>query len=325
MASTRLTGELLERVRACACARVTRAPAVSYAALERSRGTLEDFARTYLPLHGLEPFDFMRFMPQLCFVEAAIYAADEENERLAAGGALDRDGALSQSEAAIVGVLEAHGWLTESVRAHLRSGQTYWALERSVCRAMLTRDLVREADVLLAHELKSFDYRLLNALLYELRGLPPDQPTLDFLRVDELLTDIADDLYDYEDDVVRGSFNVYRGFVHVYGAHEAQGRLAARISDLEAQHAERLSALAPSAQRAFHTRMDEVFARPGTRRWQLPTPIEDEHAYRASALREEAMAASRAAAAAADCRGDGARPRDGAVLRRRGRSHALPA
>lgn len=287
LASTRLQGELLGSVRQCASHRVRHAPTVSFAALERARGTLEDFARTYLPLHGLDPFEFLRYMPALSFVEAAIYAADEENEVLAASGAHHPTDVHSQSEAAILGVLEARRWLHDDVRAHLRSGKAYWALERSICRAMLAGGRVSESDVLSAHELKSFDYRLLNALLYALRGVPPDPRLDEFLRVDEMLTDIADDLFDYEEDVVCGSFNVYRAFIYVHGAQRAQSQLAARISNLEAQHAVLLSALGQPAQRAYGARMDEVFSRPGTRSWQMPPPIVGEAEYRAGVLREE--------------------------------------
>lgn len=53
----------------------------------RSRTTLEDFVQSYFPLHGLLiPDDFFKFLDILVFVEASIYAMDEENERLTAAG-----------------------------------------------------------------------------------------------------------------------------------------------------------------------------------------------------------------------------------------------
>lgn len=287
LASTSLRGELLECVRRCAVERVLHAPVVSFKALERARGTLEDFARTYFPLHGLDTFAFMRFLPALCFVEAAIYEADEKNESLVASGGVCSEDMFASSLTPVLGVLEARGWLSESVLVHMRSGQTYWALERSICSAILAGGPVSESQVLRAHELKSFDYRLLNSLLYALRGVAPDQHVMDFLFVDELLTDIADDLFDYEDDVLRGSFNILRCFVYLHGAN-AEGRLAARISELEAQHHVLLSKLDESSRRAFEERMAEVFSRPGTRSWQIPPLIIDEAAYRADVLSDEA-------------------------------------
>jgi hypothetical protein len=278
---------------------------------------------------------------------------DEENEQLAAAPDPDPRPVRFASEASVVGILHIQGLLDESIRSQLACGRTYWALERSICRAMLSGERLDESQVLRAHELKSFDYRLLNRLLYRLRGARPAQPTLDFLQVDELLTDIADDLYDYEvrcaprpesparmrvctsppplslslslslslppaclcvlyhcvypgaapracgwraarncaqDDVVQGSFNVYRCLVHLHGAEHAQGRLAARISELETRHATLLAALEASVRDAYLRRMGEVFERPGTRTWQIPAPIVDETAYRASVRAEELAA-----------------------------------
>lgn len=48
-------------------------------------------------------------------------------------------------------------------------------------------------------------------LLLALLKQPPDQVLLEFMRVDEMLIDIGDDLTDYEDDVVANSFNIFRG------------------------------------------------------------------------------------------------------------------
>lgn len=288
VACSHLGGELRERVQACAHARLVHAPAVSFAALDRARGTLDDFARTYLPLHNLAPVEIVRFLPELAFVESMIYEMDEDNERRAARLGPDPSEGRFESEGALLGVLHARGLLDDDVRFHLDCGKAYWALERSICRAMLRGERLDESEVLRAHELKSFDYRLLDCLLYKLTASAAEPTLGHFLRVDELLTDIADDLYDYEDDVVHGSFNVYRCFIHACGAELAPAKLAERIGVLEAQHAQRLAALSPSAREAFARRMGDVFARPGTRSWQIPAPIADEVAFRESVRREDA-------------------------------------
>lgn len=51
----------------------------------------------------------------------------------------------------------------------------------------------------------------MHLLLLALLKQPPDQVLLEFMRVDEMLIDIGDDLTDYEDDVVANSFNIFRG------------------------------------------------------------------------------------------------------------------
>jgi hypothetical protein len=51
----------------------------------------------------------------------------------------------------------------------------------------------------------------MHLLLLELLQQPYDSTLLEFMRVDEMLIDIGDDLTDYEDDVVANSFNIFRG------------------------------------------------------------------------------------------------------------------
>lgn len=50
---------------------------------------------------------------------------------------------------------------------------------------------------------KSFDYRALHFLICSLAGKKADDALLAFLRTDQWLLDIGDDLVDYEEDVAR--------------------------------------------------------------------------------------------------------------------------
>lgn len=53
--------------------------------------------------------------------------------------------------------------------------------------------------------------QVLHLLLLELLKQPHDHALLEFMRVDEMLIDIGDDLTDYEEDVAHNSFNIFRG------------------------------------------------------------------------------------------------------------------
>jgi hypothetical protein len=53
--------------------------------------------------------------------------------------------------------------------------------------------------------------QVLHLLLHGLLKKPLDEALLSFMRLDEILIDIGDDLTDYEDDVMANSFNIYRG------------------------------------------------------------------------------------------------------------------
>lgn len=185
---------------------------VSFDALARARTTLEDFTRFYLPLHGLPREDFFRFLPTLVYVEACIYQMDEENEnctrRLLVVDSSSTTASTScapvawsatPTGAALRGVLEARGLLSARVLHQLCEGETYWCAERMLCAAMAAGGPVDLASVWACSGRKSFDYRTLHELLCALAGLaPPSDILLAFLTVDEILTDTADDLFDYE-------------------------------------------------------------------------------------------------------------------------------
>ncbi|KAL6767470.1 hypothetical protein ACKKBF_B35375 [Auxenochlorella protothecoides x Auxenochlorella symbiontica] len=128
---------------------------------------------------------------------------------------------------------------------------------------------------------KSFDYRVLHHLLCGLCGIERNNvaPLFEFLALDEWLVDIGDDLVDYEDDVLRNSFNIYRGYVHIFGA-TAPLELARHIGELEGLHAQALALLTHAQRRAFLKRKDAAAEGPGALRWVMPTPILDEAAYR---------------------------------------------
>ena len=119
------------------------APVVSFDSLRRARTTLDDFSKFYLPLHGLAQVDFFRWLPQLTFVEAAIYQLDQDNEELARRGRREAE-AAGPTEAALRAVLESEGLLLPEVEAELAAGREYWALERRLCAAMLRRPVGSE-------------------------------------------------------------------------------------------------------------------------------------------------------------------------------------
>lgn len=90
------------------------------------------------------------------------------------------------------------------VRLFLKQGRNYWQKERLICSHLAKKSSEEAvkgftlADLHAASEGKSFDYRLLNYLLFALRGVDPDRDLMQFLFVDEQLVDIGDDLLDYE-------------------------------------------------------------------------------------------------------------------------------
>ena len=267
---------------------------ISYEALARARTTLADFTRFYLPLHRLTDRDFFRWLPILTFVEAAIYQLDENNEatcltHLAANATAPAPpvtAADSGTEAGLLGVLRSHDLLTPKVLAELDDGKHYWALERRLCAAMGAGRPVALEDVYSASGLKSFDYRLLHVLLCRLCGSTASEALLRFLRVDEALTDIADDLLDYEKDTRRNSFNVLRGVVHATGdAAAAPLELASRIGQMEREHEVLLQALPAELHAVYCANRAAAMAKPGAEKWVFPRVVlpQDEARFRSDA------------------------------------------
>ncbi|CAA0838168.1 Unknown protein [Striga hermonthica] len=184
-------------------------------AMMRSNSTLEDFCRSYFMFHKMEvnrPQSVFKYLPILSFTESYIYQLDGLNEELVQ---LTGDGFPISTEIQddnsklgaksvrmfqkdpfrpLLYVLEQRGLLTERITEEFRYGEEYWALERKLCWALASNKEVCIEDVKRAIHLKSFDYRVLNLLLYQLRGEKVKELHMEFLSISELLVEISDDL-----------------------------------------------------------------------------------------------------------------------------------
>ena len=88
-------------------------------------------------------------------------------------------------------------------------------------------------------------------------GDAEDVPYGDFLAASELLVELSDDLYDYEEDVASGAFNFYRCLVNRHGPERAPEEMAAVIVSAEREYArleERLSRDDPELARRYRER-----------------------------------------------------------------------
>ncbi|XP_022929265.1 uncharacterized protein LOC111435894 isoform X3 [Cucurbita moschata] len=189
----------------------------------------------------------------------------------------------------LINLHKLHGLLTERLIHELRSGEEYWALERHLCGALASKGKVSVEDVMRAIHLKSFDYRVLNLLLYQLRGERVNDLHMEFLSISELLVEIADDLFDYEDDVLENNFNILRMFVRIYGA-SAPTALAKFVSEAEEKYDRLLKALDPHLSSLYQRRCEEATKEGGKvsahpfGSWSMPPLIHDEDSFRASVI-----------------------------------------
>ncbi|KAL2241012.1 UNVERIFIED_CONTAM: hypothetical protein Sindi_0742400 [Sesamum indicum] len=122
-------------------------------------------------------------------------------------------------------------------------------------------DFISIKDATRAIHLKSFDYRIMNLLLYQLRGEKVNELHMEFLSVSELLVEVSDDLFDYE---------------------------AKFITEAEEKYDGLLKALDPELSMKYQKRCEEATSEggktygPSLGTWHIPPVIEDEARYRAA-------------------------------------------
>ncbi|CAK9860937.1 unnamed protein product [Sphagnum jensenii] len=202
------------------------------------------------------------------------------------------------------------------IEEELKDGLQYWELEQSLCNAVslgsqasllncfLSFPLnwcsgykslsllfaclyqIKVEDVIQAIQLKSFDYRVLNLLMYHLQNQLVDEVHFKFLSISELLVEISDDLFDYEEDVVNNSFNILRMFLYIYGSQEGPIMLAKFIGKAEEEYENLLQGLEPTLAAKYRGRCLEAVKEGGSKSkhvfgsWTIPPLIVDEEAYR---------------------------------------------
>ncbi|KAK8556684.1 hypothetical protein V6N13_064701 [Hibiscus sabdariffa] len=285
---------------------------VGLEAMERANSTLEDFCRSYFMFHGMDinsPRMIFKYLPALAFTESYIYQLDGLNEKILS---IPTEGGTSLAEefekgwaetfsnmlekdplTPLLNLLEHRGLLTERIREELKSGEEYWALERKLCHALICKIEISFEDVMRAIHLKSFDYRVLNLLMYQLRGQEVNDLHMEFLSVSEFLVEISDDLFDYEDDVLENNFNILRMFVKIYGPSTAPAMLAKHITDAEERYDNLLKTLDPQLSLKYQRRCEEATKEGGKfsghplGTWNIPPVIVNEDIYRVNCLNTE--------------------------------------
>ncbi|CAN6269980.1 unnamed protein product [Urochloa humidicola] len=283
------------------------APMVGFDAMTRAKSTLEDFCRSYFMFHGLDvnsPQSIFKYLPVLSFTESYIYQLDASNEdsldlvpnnsstskELESKKEASDDTSLSQMIEPLDSLLKHQGFMTDRLRTELKLGIQYWYLERKLCQALVRNEKISIDDVMKAIHLKSFDYRVLNLLMYQLTGQQVNELHMDFLSVSEFLVEISDDLYDYEEDVMSNTFNILRMFAAIYGPSEAPNMLAKCISEAEEKYESFSKKLDPSLSGSYWRRCEEATKEGGKLSghaygtWNIPPVISDEESFRRDKL-----------------------------------------
>lgn len=207
-------------------------PTFSERAVERCMDSLADFVRGYLPLHGLQG-ETWRMLPVLLWAEATIYTLDELNEE-----AIASRPHLPSCEDTLIWksmreTLQSLNLLNSRVEQELSEGKRYWAMERALCRG---EQELREADVERGATGKSFDYRLMHQLALKSCGMQVDDRLMEMMKLYESLIETRDDVTDFEEDVLRNSFNVLVMLTKIHGPQNARERMLERLKKIERRY-----------------------------------------------------------------------------------------
>ncbi|XP_024522182.1 uncharacterized protein LOC112343260 [Selaginella moellendorffii] len=258
---------------------------VSLEALERSRTSLHDFCISHFMFHGLDPSNHehnFKYLPVLAFTEAYVYEVDVEYEK-ALKKMQDIHDPVNDVDPFYGLKLElaARNLWTDRMANELLKGCHYLKLEQSICRSG-PEDQISILDARRALEFKSADYKLLNLLLYKMRGEEVNEFHFCFLELSNLLVELADNLSDYEEDVKDNSFNIVRVFYKVYGPKLGSQMLAEYISAVKLRFEEKLNKLEPELREKFPIRYQEELSRGKSiaEIWEVP-PFIDETPYSA--------------------------------------------
>ncbi|XP_020696020.1 uncharacterized protein LOC110109341 isoform X1 [Dendrobium catenatum] len=272
---------------------------IKISAMQQANSTLEDFCRSYFMFHGMDASkaqSIFMFLPILYFTESYIYQLDTLNEKQLLRSAHDASEnfchkcSTSNPFDPLVHLLQQQGLMTERIRNELNLGVEYWKLERKLCDELAKKTMIQIEDVMRAIHLKSFDYRVLNLLLYQLRGQPVNELHMEFLSVSEFLVEVSDDLYDYEEDVIDNTFNILRMFVGIYGPSKAPVLLAKCITKAEENYDRLSRALDPELSLNYWRRYEEATREgcsklePAVGKWTIPSIIVDEESFRLQAF-----------------------------------------
>ncbi|GAB4847272.1 hypothetical protein Ancab_026314 [Ancistrocladus abbreviatus] len=157
-------------------------------------------------------------------------------------------------------LLQRHELLAERIKDELRDGTEYWALERKLCGEPSSKMEISVEDVMRTIHVKSFDYRVLNLLLYQLRG--------------------------EEEGVLENNFNILRMLLRIYGTSKAPTMLAKVISEAEEKYDHLLKSMDPQLVLSYQRRCEEATKEGGKitghplGSWTIPPLIADEKFYR---------------------------------------------
>ena len=253
-------------------------PFQDWPAAKAYRIVTEYAGRLYYPLHAVPSRWRWTITPRLLLVEYLVYRVDAVLERNR-GNDLELTrtsdyGRLHRYKALFGVFLRVLGAWSGTTAARIDDGEAFARLENAV----MSREETTEDDLRKMAELRPADVRLVHAMIEAMLRSPHDALLHEVVRPAEVLADIANDVEHYRRDVADGNFNLYAGFLRLFG-DEGPARFRSLIEDYEAELARRVETL-PAERRDTARRQCGALLR--DRLASLPEPLGDARATGAS-------------------------------------------
>ena len=171
---------------------------VSASSLGRSGRVHKAFCHLYLSFHRLPIEFFFDHFGTFAYVEGLVYEADTANERL--GG----ERTPTEAVAELVGYLSRKGLLDARCRNQLTLAIEYFQFENK----LLSNTGYSLEDATRAASIRSFDFRLLHRIVFQLNSWVYDEDMFQRFAVFEELMEFDDDCQSCARDERANTFNI---------------------------------------------------------------------------------------------------------------------
>lgn len=189
------------------------ADVLSPVSVRKAAEVVSDIIECFAPLHDIKPQDWISLAPILLTVESVIYQLDGWVEQQA----IDIEAANELVQRVLQRYWLEHGVYDDRIGLEFSTAINYWQVESK----LLQGGQVDEHDVRAILYWKSFDFRLLNLILFRFTGRPYDELLLELWRIVESIFEIEDDIKDYSEDLASGDMNLLALMISLYGSNGA--------------------------------------------------------------------------------------------------------
>lgn len=177
---------------------------VDFHSLIKAGRALKAFTYLYLPYHSESSDLLFQHFGVFSFLEALAYSADEVNEH--AGGSK----LVSRRLSKLSSFLEQQNLLDTQCMSLIMDARRYYMMERRFSLGGLSY-----SGLITAIGYRSYDFRLLHRVMYQLKGMPYDEKVFEAFAPFEQIMELDDDRMSASSDSEKGTFNSWNGLISV--------------------------------------------------------------------------------------------------------------